>query len=190
RYLNDLYQRVELDGYKTDLAQYGKFEDYIGHIPVEFCAEDQHNALMQRDWNKEDASFCYSFVVDTVYKWQNMQRGRLYEPSEDFLEFVKSVNRVQRIDSVDLTDLFPEHGCLYMSNSTGMLFYTDRDTAKFIRDRIRVGETHSLQSITITDKIETYNHTEDIVIEYINIRLALNDYPAWEVVLWYSEKNN
>lgn len=189
RYLDELYQRVELDGYKTDLAQYGKFEDYIGHIPVEHCAEDQHNAIMQRDWLKEDASFCYNITVETIFKWQNMKRGRLYELDEGFLELMKSTERIERLDSVDLIDLFADQGCYYLSDSTGRLFYTDRATAAFIRDNIRVGETHSLQSTTLTDGIETYNHTSEISIEYVNVRLVLNDYPAWEVVLWYSEKD-
>ncbi|WP_170948149.1 hypothetical protein, partial [Paenibacillus sp. 7516] len=65
---------------------------------------------MQRPWIKDDAEFCYSFVSNIIFKWQQEQLELIYEIKIDPKWSKQS--RIEHLGNVELIAI--EHGCEYL----------------------------------------------------------------------------
>jgi len=61
------------------------FEDYLNHIPHQYRADKMSiQTVMQREWNENDALFCYEFAFDFILKYQNAINEPLYRITQTF----------------------------------------------------------------------------------------------------------
>jgi len=178
RYISELEERQTLSGYGIDLYLFDKFCDYISHIPSDYCADSWKGySLMQREWSKADADFCYTFVIDAINKWQTMRIQPLYETEPLIISGVP-IEPISVSFDMDEKSIFPikeleEYGCLYSDSPFyGIRMFVNKTDSEIIRNEVSIGDKY-------TDKFG--EHT----IDNITINIASNYIPAWEVCVWY-----
>jgi len=177
-YISELEERQTLSGYGIDLYLFDKFNEYIRHIPSEHCADSRGGySIMQREWNKSDADYCYGFVVDAINKWQTMRIQPLYE-IEPLVLFDKSMEAVSVSFDMNEKSVFPieeleAYGCLYSySPYHGMRMFVNKVDAEIFRREVSIGDEYA-------DSYGNY------IIDNITVNIASNFIPAWEVCVWY-----
>lgn len=78
-YIQSLEQEISILGTNINPFDYRLYKRYINHIPGEYRAIRTGYSVMQREWEKRDADFCYSFVAQAILHWQLTQEKPLYE---------------------------------------------------------------------------------------------------------------
>jgi hypothetical protein len=53
-----------------NLKYYNKFRKYLEYIPPEYCKGEHLSRVLGREWNRNDAQFCFTYVCDEILKWQ------------------------------------------------------------------------------------------------------------------------
>jgi hypothetical protein len=173
-YVSELEERQTLNSYGIDLYLFDKFKDYLRHIPSEYCAETLGGyTVMQREWNKSDADFCYGFVIETINKWQTMKINPLYEvepptilgvPIEPIKHYFNVNDKI--IYSIEELE---QYSCVYCySPNHGMRMFVGETEAEIFRNEVSVGNEY-----------ETAHGR--IILDNISVNIASNFIPAWEV---------
>ena len=78
-YIQSLEQEISILGTNINPSDYRLYRRYIDHIPGEYRAIKSGYSMMQREWEKRDADFCYAFVSQAILYWQLTQEKPLYE---------------------------------------------------------------------------------------------------------------
>lgn len=83
-YMLDEFELLRLG---VDMNRYSRFADYIHHIPGDHRKDRSSGwVIMQRPWERRDATYCYDFVSDLVLRWQSAEMPSIYHrrPSRKF----------------------------------------------------------------------------------------------------------
>lgn len=164
--------------------EYRKFRSYLEHIPSEYRPEDtQSCTVMQRDWNRQDAFYCYSFVGNTLLRWQSDPDTKLYEIKlDDKYEFEEVINGFT-YDSRNR-----EEGCIYLFGKTWVeLSYTDKD-AKHSLEALEVGKEYSCELRRYKNGTKDFEKTELRKILNVHSFLLKSNPECWGVIMKYQEK--
>ena len=176
---------LELSYLGINDSDYRRFEEYINHIPHEYCPEDSWGqTVMQRSWNKDDANFCYTFSANTILRWQSREKEKLYTPKLD-----KKYEFVQTINDINITQN-AEIGCLYAysDNHEFILCYAPNETMKLL-DRLEKNKIYSHKVERFVDEVK--DHANDVQVEILGKYkfLVTNNPERWGIVLWYRRMN-
>lgn len=180
-YLETIDKKIQLDSYKVDINLYDRFTEYIDHIPAEFCADWHSNTVMQREWEAEDAVFCYQFVSDIIYKWQTMKAKPLYT-----VEDISPRSIIRKINNININEELQEYSCIYAyGQESGELFFAGKDTKDKIKARIHEKQIYLEEHEAYESEILLNKSSILIFVDFVRIELASNDPALWEIIIWF-----
>ena len=162
--------------------KYNHYMEYIRCIPSEYCADWSRNTVLQREWNKDDAEFCYLFVANALLDWQIHDMGPIQETSADINEFRLS----EKICGVETRKHFVEKGCKYeLENQTADLFYVaSKEELEELKKGIEKGIACCEFKRWCFEQLQAY-HTYLIKINNSDYRFIMNNPPTWEMIVFY-----
>ena len=172
---------IELSHLGINTAEYRHFENYMNHIPKEHNAEDVWgNAIMQRPWQKEDATFCYNFAANTILRWQYKEKDRLYPLNlgDEYIhkEVIAGISLTNGVDS----------GCFYAyeGNESVELLWANKDKKRRF-EKLKTDKPYIYRTISYKNGEKEIDNK--IRIEFIKIDtfIAVNKPEKWGVILWY-----
>lgn len=180
-FIREIGEELEVSRFGVDMHDYRRFEEYIRHIPREYCADTSSGGIiMQRPWNEQDARFCYDFASSIILLWQS-------EESEDLYPINLPDKHESEINFGGV--VIPrgaERGCRYFhENQEEMdVFFVSRE----VKDKLTA--LHPETSTSIVGKVfvndvheRTYSYS--IILLACYARLATNNPERWEVILWW-----
>lgn len=183
-YIQSLEQEISILGTNINPSDYSLYRRYVDHIPGEYRAIKTGYSVMQREWEKRDADFCYAFVSQTILYWQLTQQKPLYEV--DMSNYpVHKHDKI--ITGVSIPEIYPEKTCFYLTDdSTGELILVDKEAKgklqKIFSSQICVFENKIINKKTGAIFSE---YKEHVVIDACEFNLILNNGPIWECMLYY-----
>lgn len=183
-YIQSLEQEISILGTNINPSDYRLYRRYIDYIPGEYRAEKSGYAVMQREWEKRDADFCYAFVAQMILYWQLTQERPLYEV--DLSKF-QSLRHNKKIAGVSIPEIYPEKTCTYLANNgTGELVFINND-AKEKLQKLLCGQICTFENVIINKKTTAIfrEYKEYIVIDAFDFNLILNNKSIWEFMLYY-----
>jgi hypothetical protein len=185
-YLKHSHLENEITKLGIENRLYNRFNDYIRHIPSEYCVESNGYSVMQREWNNTDANFCYSFVSDIIYKWDSTKLGPIYE--------VEMNDNYQHHDFVNGIEIIgvPGMGCTYFQNGF-MIEYQIIENVEVIRrikEEIRENNFYEQHRLVYKNGTQTHNNKSNIFIMFVEVNLVTNNPPRWEVFLQYKDEKD
>ena len=184
-YIQSLEQEIAVLGTNINQSDYRLYQRYIDHIPGEYRAEKSGYLIMQREWEKKDADFCYAFVSQIVLYWQITQDKPLYEV--DTSNNDRNLRNI-KIAGVCITEHYPEKSCAYVmaDNTVGELIFVDNNTKEMLEtklcNRICVVEN---KVISQRNGLCFSDYKEYVIIDACEFNVILNNYPLWEVAIFY-----
>ena len=184
-YIKSLEQEISILGTNISPCDYRLYQRYVEHIPAEYRATKTGYRVMQRDWKKEDADFCYAFVSQVILYWQLTQEKPLYEVDMSRYPVHK---HDKKIAGVSIPEIYPEKTCVYLADNdiTGELMLIDKETKEALQkispNQICVFEN---KIINLKSGATFREYNEYVVIEACEFNLVLNNGPLWEIMLYY-----
>lgn len=183
-YLQSLEQEISIFGTNIDPSDYRLFRRYINHIPGEYRAVKTGYSVMQREWEKRDADFCYAFASQTILYWQLTQEKPLYEV--DMSEYPLMKND-KTIAGVSIPEIYPQKSCVYLTdNGTGELMLVDKEAKEKLQE-ILLGKSYAFENKIINQKsgLVFREYKEYVIVDACEFNLVLNNEPLWEFMLYY-----
>jgi len=74
-FLENIADQLLMIQLNLNIKFYNKFIQYLDFIPSEYRKGESVSRVLGREWNRNDAQFCFTYVCDEILKWQ-------YEDSE------------------------------------------------------------------------------------------------------------
>lgn len=188
----------------VDMPKYYQYKAYVKAIPREYwkCSYDVHE--LNRDWNKDDAEFCYSFVSNTVLNWESnavvdirnhklQKREETPDNSEttddpDMLDFTCFRIR-ESFAGVDVSGILETKSAHYLMGNGRLyrLFYvSDKTSVKPILEDaiIKYGWFDFERKVGQ----EKNFHSKELVCYYgFNLKLVMNNPETWQVIFSYND---
>ena len=184
-YIQSLEQEISILGTNINASDYRVFQRYIDHIPGEYRAIKSGYSVMQREWEKRDAEFCYAFVSQVLLNWQLTQEKPLYEVDMSNYPVLK---HDKKIAEVNIPELFAEKTCVYLADddTTGELMFVGKD-AKEKLQKISAGQICTFENRITNAKTDALfrEYKECVIITACDFDLILNNEPLWEYMLYY-----
>lgn len=183
-YIQSLEQEISLLGTNINSSDYRLFNRYIDHIPSEYRAIKSGYPIMQREWEKRDADFCYAFVSQVILYWQLTQEKLLYEVDMSGYPLHK---RDKTIAGVNIPEIYPDKSCIFVADeSIGELMLIEND-AKEQLQKIIPGQICKCENKIINAESNTIfrEYSEYIIIDAFDFSLILNNGPLWEFMLYF-----
>lgn len=184
-YIKSLEQEISILGTNISPCDYRLYQRYIEHIPAEYRETKTGYRVMQRNWEKKDADFCYAFVSQMILYWQLTQEKPLYEVDMSQYPVHK---HDKKIAGVSIPEIHPEKTCIYLADNdiTGELMLIDKETKEALQN-ISPNQICVFENKIINPKSGTTfrEYNEYVVIEACEFNLVLNNGPLWEYMLYY-----
>lgn len=184
-YIQSLEKELSILGTNINPVDYRLYQQYIGHIPGEYRAIKSGYSVMQRDWEKRDADFCYAFVAQTILYWQLTREKPLYEI--DMSKYPTHIHN-KTIDGICIPEIYPEKTCIYLSDDgiSGELMLVEKE-AKEQLQKIVPKQVCAFENKIINKEsgILLREYREYILIDACDFNLVLNNKPLWEFMLYY-----
>ena len=184
-YIQSLEQELSILGTGINASDYRLFIRYIDHIPGEYRAVKSGYRVMQREWEKRDADFCYAFVSQTILNWQLTQEKPLYEV--DMSNYPQH-RHDKKIAGVSIPEIYPDKMCYYATDddTNGELMFLDKE-AKENLQRITSGQICFFEHKITNEKTGALfrEYKEHIMVTACEFNLILNNGPLWEFMLYY-----
>lgn len=184
RYIQSLEKEISIVGTNINPSDYRLYRRYIEHIPGEYRAIKSGYTVMQREWEKRDADFCYAFVAQAILYWQLTYEKPLYEVDmSGYPYFIHDI----KIDGVHIPEIYPEKTCVFIGDTDeGQLMFVEKDAYEKLRN-ISPGQIclfeHKLTDARSGAMFREYK--EYIVVDSCDFNLILNKSPLWEFMLNY-----
>lgn len=184
-YIQSLEQEISILGTGINASDYRLFIKYIDHIPGEYRAVKSGYRVMQREWEKRDADFCYAFVSQTILNWQLTQEKPLYEINMSNYPMHK---HDKTIAGVSIPELYPEKMCYYGTDddTNGELMFLSKEAKDKLKN-ITPGQTCLFENRITNEKTGLLfrEYKEYVVVTACEFNLILNNGPLWEFMLYY-----
>lgn len=183
-YIQSLEQEISILGTNINPSDYRLYRRYINHIPGEYRAIRTGYSVMQREWEKRDAEFCYSFASQAILHWQLTQEKPLYEVDMSKYPVHK---HDKKIAGVNIPEIYPEKTCVYLTDDgMGELMLINKE-AKEELQKISLGQICAFENVITNQEtgIVFREYKEYVVIDACEFNLILNNGPLWEFMLYY-----
>lgn len=185
-FLSHIHDTLWMTALSVDMSRYNRYLEYTEYIPREYCKGHVIQHVLQRDWNKHDADFCYLFVCDTLLHWQSMDASDI-DPRDDEDLFPNNVF-IDLIEDVDIRETFESKGCAYgLNQKMGKLFFVNSEE-KLQRIKAGVERGYLKQSFKRTENGDLrFSHSSILHSLGMDWKLAMNNPETWQVFLMYEE---
>ena len=185
-YIQQIDEELSILGTNINIAEYRTYSRYIDHIPSQYRAIKSGYSLMQREWEKRDADFCYAFVSQSVLSWQLAQQKPLYEI--DMSGYPVNVWEFS-INGKLIPEIYEAKTCRYIGDDEGYLFYVNDIAIKDHLQDITENDICFFNTRIINKESGALfrEYSEYVVVKSIDINLVLNDGPLWEIMLYYKD---
>lgn len=183
-YVQSLDEEISILGTNVNISDYRQFMRYLHHIPSEYRASKSGYSVMQRDWEKRDAEFCYAFAAQAILHWQLTQEKPLYEVD---MSKYPSHKREIWLNGVILPEIYVEKSCIYLNDAAwGELRLITGET-KAQLSGIKAGDVCKLATRNTDEKTGALlnEFSEYVVVDAIEFNLVLNNGPLWELMTYY-----
>jgi hypothetical protein len=161
-----------------------RFFEYLEYIP--FARKHTgYSKELQREWNVDDALFCYSFASSTALKWQEAEKKPINVNNWDPAKY----HRMEKLSDIDLTNTF-EGGCAYYDNPNKFmqLWYLDK-ARKVDIEKLEVGGEYVLEWANYEyGKLEREGKSI-YLLKGVYTELTTNNPERWKVIIWYERKH-
>lgn len=183
-FLRNIYERVSIDCLNIDTKKYLHYQDYLSYIPKEYQHDWSGNSVLQRDWEKRDADFCYNFVASTVLQWEISIMPSINEIKRDGSEV--EYDFVDKINGIDLENVFISSGCsyFYSHNRYGRLFYMDKKNIVRMKKELK-NEYIEKEVINYVNKEKEMHYVGIGKILNYDVNIIMHNPPTWEIMLFY-----
>ena len=166
----------------VDMNKYVHFCEYIRCIPREYCADWNGNTVLQRDWNKDDAEFCYLFVSNTLLNWETNHIDDIqdYDVSENSFRFSNI------LCGVETREHFTEKACIYLiDEGIEELFYVSKkEELEHLRKEFSKGIVLKEDKRWLFDNLQS--HCESLLqVTRFDSKLVMNNPATWEIIVSY-----
>ena len=183
-YIQSLEQEISILGTNINPSDYRLFRRYINHIPGEYRAIRTGYSVMQREWEKRDAEFCYSFVSQAILYWQLTKDKPLYEVDMSRYPVLK---HDKKISGVHIPEIYPEKTCVFLTDDgIGELMLINNE-AKEELQKISLGQICVFENVITNQEsgVVFKEYKEYVVIDAYEFNLILNNGLLWEFMLYY-----
>lgn len=184
-YIQNIDEKISVLGSNINFSDYKRYSRYIQHVPGEYRASKSGYSVMQREWEKHDADFCYSFVAQCILNWQLTQEKPLYEIDTSKYALQKTE---KYINGVFVPEIYPEKSCVYMlgDSTMGEINLITQDIKDALQD-ISEGEICCIHTKRYKDENTLIReYTEYVIVNSNDIHLMLNNGPLWEMNFSYT----
>lgn len=185
-YIQNLDEEISILGTQISISDYRLYLRYIDHIPSQYRAIESGYSVMQREWEKRDADFCYAFVSQAILNWQMTQERPLYEV--DMSDY-PAHKRELTINGVLIPELYVEKSCIYLNDTSwGELLFIDEEIKAQLTP-IKKGDVCKLNTKNIIEStgVLLNEYSQFIIIDAFEFNLVLNNGPLWELMMYYRE---
>lgn len=183
-YIQSLEQEISILGTNISSSDYRLYRRYVDHIPGEYRAIKTGYSVMQREWEKRDADFCYAFVSQAILYWQLTQEKPLYEID---MSGYPRMKHDKTIDGVSIPEIYSGKNCYYLTDSgNGELMLIDKEAKEKLHEIIP-GKICVFENKITNEKsgLLFREYKEYVVIDACEFNLVLNNGPLWELMLYY-----
>lgn len=184
-YIQSLEQEISMLETNINASDYRLFQRYIDHIPGEYRAIKSGYSVMQREWSKRDADFCYAFVSQVLLNWQLTQEKPLYEVDMSDYPVLK---HDRKINEISIPELFAEKMCFYLTDdeTNGELMFIGKEAKEKLQG-ISAGQICTYKNRITNEKTKALfrEYKECVIITACDFDLILNNEPLWEFMLYY-----
>lgn len=185
-YIQNLDEEISILGTHISIADYRLYSKYINHIPSQYRAEKSGYSVMQREWEKRDADFCYAFVSQAILNWQMMKEKPLYEVD---MSSYPTHRRDFTINGVFLPELYVEKTCIYLNDTSwGELRFVNAETKAQLAT-IKKGDICKLNTKNTVEGtgVLLNEYSQFIIVDAAEFNLVLNNGPLWGLMIYYRE---
>ena len=182
--LEDMNESIILNSMNINMSQYIHYSEYIDCIPREYNADWSGNTVLQREWNRSDAEFCYLFVANVILDWENHHM----EPIQSFEVEESPYALSERLCGIETIENFVEKSCRYaLEEKTARLFYVSSKTSV---DTLKEAATKKILCAEnkrwVFDRLQMH-YTELKEVISFDSRFVMNNPPTWEVIVFYND---
>jgi len=168
----------------VDSKIFEKFDSYLDHIPSEFRAnKSSMHTVMQREWNTEDATFCYDFVFDFVIKYQNSLNQPLYkikhESNHSSQETYGNIN-ISDGSEGKLSYLYLEK---FKSHEMQLLYVNEKLKDKL--GKLVLEKKYVFEKRGFRDKSLEFIIKYKTILHNISFELTTNNPQRWQIMMWF-----
>ena len=184
RMLDEMNESIKINSLNINMSKYNHYCEYIRCIPREYQADWSGNTVLQREWNKQDAEFCYLFVANALLDWQthHMESIQSIGGGEQAFSFS------EKICDVETKGYFITKSCTYaLENQMAELFYV---SCKEDIETLKAGALKEIVSQEskryFLDNLQMHNKGL-IQITNFDYRFVMNSPATWEVIIFYDD---
>lgn len=184
-FLEHIHDTLWMTALSVDMGKYNRYLEYIGYIPCEYCKGHMIQHVLRRNWEKQDADFCYLFVCNTLLQWQSMDTSDI-DPHDDNEAFFPNSEFTDLIEGVNIRETFESKGCAYgLNQHVGKLFFVNSEE-KLLQIKVGVERGYLKQSfMRIDNGVLRFNHSSIIHSLGMDWKLAMNNPETWQVFLLF-----
>lgn len=183
-YIKSLEEEISLLGTNINSADYRLYRRYMDHIPGEYRAINSGYLVMQRDWEKKDADFCYAFVSRTILHWQLTQEKPLYDVDVSGYPVYK---HNIAISGISIQEIYAEKTCFYLGEEyIGRLMFVDNEVKEKLQN-ISPNQICYVENeiVNVDNGVIFKKYNDYVIIDAYEFNLILNNGPLWEFVFFY-----
>jgi hypothetical protein len=165
-----------------NLKYYSKFMKYMEYIPLEYCKGESSKRVLGREWNRNDALFCFSYVCDEILKWQ-YEDAEAIETGKFKFDFEDRTSHRYEINSYKFETEMITYFVLLGPDEMELIHISDEKFNDF--NDIKIGNNYIY-------KTEVYQNDDIISVEERTIeilgyrkKIITNNPIRWEVIIWY-----
>lgn len=184
RMLSDMNESIKLNSMNINMNEYSHYCEYIKCIPKDYQADWCGNTVLQREWNKHDAEFCYLFVANALLDWQTHHLEPIQSAGDDAQVFFFS----EKISGVETKGHFVKKCCTYaLENQMAELFYVStKEDLETLKSEASKGIAVQENKRWFVEKLQM--HTMELIqITNFDYRFIMNNPSTWEVIIFYDE---
>lgn len=184
-FLEHIHDTLWMTALSVDMGKYNRYLEYTEYIPYEYCKDHTIQYVLQRNWEKRDADFCYLFVCDTLLQRQSMDTSDI-DPRGDNEVFFPNSEFTDLIEGVDIRETFESKGCTYgLNGHMGKLFFVNNEE-KLLQIKVGAERGYLKQSFRRTkNDVLQFSHSSIIHSLGIDWKLAMNNPETWQVFLLF-----
>lgn len=182
--LDDMNESIKLNSLNINMSKYSHYCEYIRCIPREYQADWSSNTVLQREWNKQDAEFCYLFVANALLDWQTNHM----EPIQSIGDGEHAFYFSEKICGVETKEHFTRKCCTYaLENQMAELFYVPtKENLEALKAGALKGIVYRESKRWFLENLQIH-YTELIQITNYDYRFVMNSPATWEVVIFYED---
>lgn len=183
-FYSTISDEIELLRLGVEYSKYKMFKYFLDHIPSEYRAESSGFGLLFREWEINDAKFCYGFVSDVLLRWQSDNNNLISE----FYQNDYKISNIDFIGDVCIKNESLKDGYIIRDDTNIVrLCYLSNDELEGIK-KLKKGVEYPYKSVLYVNEVMKDEGDGKIIFLDSLYRLITNEPVRWEAIICYKEK--